>query len=106
MNELIARWEKALAAQPANELARFSLGKALFDAGRFAEAREHLERALAGKPDWMVVQILVGRCRLAEGDREAAREAFRRAHGLAVAQHHEGPQAEMEALLADLGDGA
>ena len=103
MSEHILRWEKAVAAQPGNELARFSLGKALIDAGRFAEARGHLEQALARKPDWMVVQILVGRCHLAEGNPDLAREAFRRGHALAVAQHHEGPQAEMEALLADLG---
>ena len=103
MSELIARWEKAVAAQPANELARFSLGKALFDAGRVGDAREHFAEALRRKPDWMVVQILLGRCHQALGDRDAAREAYRRAHVLAVEQHHEGPQAELEQLLADLG---
>ena len=103
MSELIARWEKAVAVQPANELARFSLGKALFDAGRVGEAREHFAEALRRKPEWMVVQILLGRCHQALGDPDAAREAYRRAHVLAVEQHHEGPQAELEQLLADLG---
>lgn len=105
MSELIARWEKAVAAQPTNDLARFSLGKALYDAGRFGEARDHLVQALARKPDWMVVQILVGRCQLALGDRTAAREAFVRGHALAVEQHHEGPQAELEQLLGELETG-
>lgn len=104
MSDLIARWEKAVQAQPGNDLARFSLAKALYDDGRHAEARPHLEQALAKKPDWMVVQILLGRCQLALGDREAARASFARALELAVIQHHEGPQAEMEALLAELGD--
>jgi predicted Zn-dependent protease len=103
-DDLIQRWEKAVAAQPGNDLARFSLGKALFDAERPADALVHFESALARKPDWMVVQILVGRCHQARGDRSAAREAFRKGLALAIAQHHEGPQAEMEQLLADLGE--
>lgn len=103
MNDVIARWEKAVAAQPANDLARFSLGKALFDAGRHGEAREQLGQALARKPDWMVVQILLGRCHQALGDTAAARAAYQRGLDLAIAQNHEGPQAEMEQLLADLG---
>lgn len=102
MSDLITRWEKTVAAQPANDLARFSLAKALYDAGRFGEARPHLEAALGKKPDWMVVQILLGRCHLALENRSAARASFERALKLAIDQHHEGPQAEMEAVLADL----
>lgn len=102
MNDPLARQRQMVQQFPDNELGRFSLGKALFDCGDVSEAREHLARALAKKPDWMVVQILIGKCDLATGDREGARKAFERALALAVAQHHEGPQAEMEALLADL----
>ena len=102
MSDAIHRWEQLLAAQPQHDLARFSLGKALFDAGRFDESVRHLEQALAKKPDWMVVQILVGKCQQALGDREAARTAFERALKLAVDQHHEGPQMELEQLLEDL----
>ena len=63
---------------PTNELARFSLGKALFDHGEFKEASEHLGVALERKPDWMVVQILLGKCALAAGDRDGARAALDR----------------------------
>ena len=87
---------------PENELARFSLGKALYDAGAFQPAREHFETALARKPNWMVVQILIGKCELALGNKPAARSAFEKALALAIAQHHEGPQMEMEQALADL----
>jgi tetratricopeptide (TPR) repeat protein len=100
--DAIERWQKMVAAQPANELARFSLGKALFDANRHAEALEHFEAALQKRPDWMVVQILIGKSRLALGDRNAARAAFERARQLAIEQRHEGPQAEMEQALAEL----
>jgi predicted Zn-dependent protease len=102
MNETISRYEKMVAQFPGNELARFSLGKALFDAGDFARAKEHLTAALAKKPDWMVVQILIGKCELAQGNAVAAKAAFERALQLAIEQHHEGPQAEMEQALAEL----
>jgi tetratricopeptide (TPR) repeat protein len=102
MNETIARYEKMVAQFPQNELARFSLGKALFDTGAFAPAKEHLTAALERKPDWMVVQILIGKCELALGDKAAARKSFQRALELAIAQHHEGPQMEMEQALAEL----
>jgi Flp pilus assembly protein TadD len=102
MPDAIQRWEKVVAVQPANDLARFSLAKALYDAERHAEAKEHLAAALAKKPDWMVVQILLGKCHLRLGDRAAAREAFEKALQLAIAQNHEGPQAEMEQTLAEL----
>jgi uncharacterized protein HemY len=104
MSELIARYEQMVAQFPQNELARFSLGKALFDAGDFTRAKEHLSAALARKPDWMVVQILIGKCDLALGDKAAAKAAFQNALRLAIEQHHEGPQMEMEQALADLGE--
>lgn len=103
MSETIERWEKLLLAQPNNDLARFSLGKACFDVGRYADALGHFELALAKKPDWMVVQILVGKAHQALGDSSAARAAFERALKLAIDQHHEGPQMELEQLLEDLG---
>ncbi len=103
MNETIARYEKMVEQFPQNELARFSLGKALFDAGDLTRAKEHLLVAIAKKPDWMVVQILIGKCDASLGDKPAAKAAFERALSLAIQQHHEGPQAEMEQALADLG---
>lgn len=102
MNETIARYEKMVEQFPQNELARFSLGKALFDAGEFVRAKEQFTAALAKKPDWMVVQILIGKCELALGNKPSAKIAFERALQLAIDQHHEGPQAEMEQALAEL----
>ena len=102
MSDLIERQRKLVAQFPGNEMARFSLGKALFDAGRFDEALEHLEFALAKRPDWMVVQILIGHCARAKGDLARARECFLRARQLAIEQNHEGPREEMEKLLAEI----
>jgi len=102
MNDTIARYEKMVGQFPQNELARFSLGKALFDAGDFPRAKEHLAAALTKKPDWMVVQILIGKCELAIGNKACAKAAFERALQLAIDQNHEGPQMEMEEALAEL----
>lgn len=102
MNDAITRTLKMVEQFPNNELARFSLGKAYFDAGEFTSAREQFEKAIAAKPDWMVVQILIGKCDLALGKKFEAKAAFETARQLAITQNHEGPLAEMEQMLAEL----
>jgi len=105
MNDTILRHQRMLEKFPENELARFSLGKAWFDAGEHVKAKEQFEIALRKKPDWMVVQILIGKCDLSLGHREAAMAAFTRARQLAIDQHHDGPLAEMEQALGELNAG-
>src|SRR4051812_43188837 len=102
MNDAIARYQKLLEQYPNHELARFSLGKAYFDLGQFAAAREQFGLALARKPDWMVAQILAGKCELALGQQAEAKAAFERARQLAVEQDHQGPLEEMTQLLAEM----
>lgn len=102
MSDAISKHKKLLEQYPHNELARFSLGKALYDAGAFVEAKEQFELALAAKPDWMVAQILLGKCAMALGNRAVARGALERALRLAIDQNHEGPRVEVEDLLGDL----
>jgi predicted Zn-dependent protease len=103
MNEAIARHQRMVEQNPDNELARFSLGKALFDEGDYAGAKEQLVAALAKRPDWMAVQILVARCELSLGDKEAARPALQRAQELARKQGHVGPLAQVDELIKQLG---
>ncbi len=102
MNENIVRCQKLLEQFPENELARFSLGKAFFDSGDFALAKKQFELALVRKPDWMVAQILMGKCELALGHMSEAKISFEQARQLAAAQDHKGPLAEMEQALAEL----
>ena len=102
MNERIIRFEKLLEQFPDNEMARFSLGKALYDEGEFVRSREQLSLALEKKSDWMLVQILIGKCDLTLGRRTEAKAAFERARQLAIEQNHEGPLAEMDELLREL----
>lgn len=102
MNDAIARHQKMVDQFPDNELAQFSLGKALFDAGDYARAKEHLARALALKPGWMAIEILIGRCEIALGDKASARASLTRARQLALEQKHDGPLRETELLLQQL----
>lgn len=88
---------------PDNELHRFSLAQALAAEGRGADAVPHYEACCAKKSDWMMPRIALGKLLLALGRRAEARPVLAAALQLAVEQEHETPEAELRALLADLG---
>lgn len=102
-SETVLRFRDYVRQFPDNELYRFSLGKALFDSGTYGEAIEHLETALAKRPDWMVVCILLGRAAVAVGEVERARGYFVKALVLAVAEGHEQSRTEIIGLMETLG---
>jgi Flp pilus assembly protein TadD len=99
---LIAKYEGLLQARPNDELIMFSLGKALYDAGRVPEAEKQLRAALAIKPDWMVVTMLLAKMALQRDDETEARLLYQKALTLAIDQHHEGPEEEIRAALEKL----
>ncbi len=99
---LIAKYEGLLKARPDDELLHFSLGKALYDAGRVPEAEAHLLAALKARPDWMVVTMLLAKIALQRNDKVAALAYYKSGLELAIAQDHEGPEAEIRAVLAQL----
>jgi Flp pilus assembly protein TadD len=101
-DELIAKYEVLLRQRPGDELLLFSLGKALYDAGRLDEAEARLAAALEAKPDWMVVTMLLAKIALQRGDTAAARAHYESALRLAVDQEHAGPEEEIRAALAKL----
>ncbi len=80
----------------------FSLGQALLEEARPADALPHLEHCAKQKADWMMARILLGKALLALGRREEARPILADALKLAIDQDHETPEAELRALLADL----
>ncbi|HLS28264.1 MAG TPA: CDC27 family protein [Opitutales bacterium] len=94
-------FKKMVAQAPENRLFRFSLGQALFDENSPAEAAEHLEFCCDQKEDWMMPRILLGKAYLQLGKKEEAREILQAALQLAIEQNHEGPEAEVRALLED-----
>ena len=87
--------------QPDNELFRFSLAQALVADGRGVDAVPHYEYCVAKKTDWMMPRILLGKLLLQLGRRDAAKPLFEAALALAVEQHHEDPERELRALLAE-----
>jgi Flp pilus assembly protein TadD len=99
---LITKYEALLKSRPDDELLRFSLGKALLDAGRVDEAEKELRTALAAKDDWMIVTMLLAKIAGQKGDKAAAKSLWERGLQLAIDQQHEGPEEECRAELAKL----
>ncbi|MGH8687902.1 MAG: tetratricopeptide repeat protein [Burkholderiales bacterium] len=62
----------ALAVEPANPFAAFNLGKMAFTRGDLAGARERIELALRGKPDFADAQIVLASVHEALGDDDAS----------------------------------
>lgn len=87
--------------QPDNVLFRFSLAQALVADGRGAEAIPHYEFCIARQADWMMPPILLGKLLLQLGRRAEAKPLLKTALQLAITQHHEDPERELRALLAD-----
>ena len=98
INKALELWKKF----PDNDLSRFNLSQAYFDAADFANAIEHLRALCAKKPDWMVVHIQLGKSLLAVGETQSARPILEHALQLAIAQHHDTPREELEELLKTL----
>lgn len=99
---LVAKYEALLQKRPGDELLLFSLGKALYDAGRLSEAEKQLRAALDAKPDWMIVTMLLAKIALQQNDPARAKAFYEKGLELAIAQDHEGPEEECRAALAKL----
>jgi predicted Zn-dependent protease len=94
-------FEALVARQPGNELFRFSLAQALMAEGQAEEALVHFQTCAEGKADWMMPRILLGKALLGLARKAEARPWLESALRLAVDQHHEEPEQELRALLAD-----
>ena len=91
-----------VARQPENEMFRFSLAQALVAEGRPADAVVQFEFCVAKKADWMMARILLGKLLVQLGRRAEAKPLLEAALRLAVEQHHEEPEHELRALLAEM----
>lgn len=95
-------FQTKLEADPNNPLLRFSLGQALFTEERYAEAQPHLRACCEHREDWMLAKILLAKALLQTGEAATARPLLEDALQLSITQHHEGPEAEIRALLEDI----
>ena len=102
MASRIDQFQALVSRQPENELFHFSLAQALLAENRSADAVPHLEFCAGRKADWMMARILLGKTLLQLGRRAEAKQNLTAALQLAVEQHHEDPERELQALLAEL----
>jgi predicted O-linked N-acetylglucosamine transferase (SPINDLY family) len=79
LDEAVALYREALAAQPDLAAANANLGDALRLLGRDGEAATHYERALAVTPGAAALWVSLGLCRHTLGNAVEARGAFERA---------------------------
>lgn len=96
------RFASLVAAQPENEMFRFSLAQALLREEKPIEALPHLEFCARKKADWMMARILLGKTLLALGRKDEARPWLEQALQLALEQNHEDPERELRGILAEL----
>ncbi|WP_428937251.1 Fe(2+)-trafficking protein [Fontivita pretiosa] len=99
----IEQFRRMSEADPNNELGHFSLGRALLDAGEYAEAAKCFQRVIALNPNIGKVYQLLAQAQLALGQRDLAIESLKTG---ARTAHNRGdllPKNEMLKMLRELG---
>ena len=79
-------FRRLLDRDPNNPMVLYSLGNELFKEKKYAEAREHLSRAVQNKPDYSVAYRTLGRVLYELGENTEARPVF--AEGREVAKRN------------------
>lgn len=79
-------FRELLKRDPDNPMILYSLGNELFKEGEYAEARDHLKRAVENKPDYSVAYRTLGRAHFELGENAEARRVF--ADGREVAERN------------------
>ncbi len=69
-------FRKLLEKDPENPMILFSLGNELFKEGEYAQARDHLRRAVENKPDYSVAYRTLGRAHYELHEDAEARRVF------------------------------
>ena len=99
----LERFRQMAESNPNDEIAHFSLGRSLLEAGDAAEAAKSLQRVIALNPNISKAYQLLGDAQLKTGHRDYAIQTL--TEGVNVA-HRRGdflPKQEMSKMLADLG---
>ncbi len=99
----IERFRRLVEQDPADELANFSLGAALVEAGRFSEAVPHLQKVLAVNPRSSRAWQMLGAAQRGAGDLEHAVATLTEGHRVARRQGDMMPLKAIEGLLRELG---
>jgi Fe-S cluster biosynthesis and repair protein YggX len=103
LEERIGRFEKMAQADPDNDMAHFSLGNALLQAGRFAEAAESLQRCLQLNPDMSKAYQLAGEAMIRAGWTDRAVETLNTGYQVAAGKGELMPKNAIAQLLQSIG---
>ena len=98
----VEQFKKMAAQFPDAPMAHFSLGKALLEARRYAEAAEALEPAVRLDPQYAAALVSLGDAYAGAGQTPRAREVLTRARDTALAQSHASLAEEIDERLAGL----
>jgi Fe-S cluster biosynthesis and repair protein YggX len=99
----IAQFEKMASADPTNEMAHFSLGKAYLDSGRHAEAARSFERCVELAPDMSKAFQLAGQAMLGAGWADKAVDILNRGYETAARKGDLMPRNAIAELLRSIG---
>ena len=99
----IAQFEKMASADPTNEMAHFSLGKAYLDASRHAEAARSFERCVELAPDMSKAYQLGGQAMIGASWTDRAVEFMNRGYETAARKGDLMPKNAIGELLRSIG---
>lgn len=102
-HERIQQFQKMANDDPDNELAHFSLGKALMDAGQTAEAIPSFRRTVEINPLFSKAFQLLGTCLKLTGARDDAIQVLTQGYRVADERGDRVPRDEMGKLIQELG---
>ncbi|MCB9854119.1 MAG: Fe(2+)-trafficking protein [Phycisphaerales bacterium] len=100
----IDRLQKAVEADPNDELSSFSLGSALLDADRAGEAGPLFQRVLAMNPQHSKAHELLARVQIKTGHKDLAVETLKNGYTVARRKGDMMPANAMADLLKELGE--
>lgn len=98
-----AQFENMAQADPTNEMAHFSLGRAYAEASRFADAARSYLRCVQLLPDMSKAYQMAGDAFIKAGDPDQAASILTRGYLVAAERGDLMPKNAMAALLRDLG---
>jgi Fe-S cluster biosynthesis and repair protein YggX len=101
--ERIEKFRALTQADPTNELGFFSLGRALMDAGKPAEAIPALQRVLALNANFSKAYALLGQAQRSTGDHAGAVTTLTNGYRIANDRGDLMPRNDMGMLLKELG---
>jgi tetratricopeptide (TPR) repeat protein len=95
-------FRQVLELDPDDAVGNFGLGELLVEEGRYADAVDHLERALAADPRYSAALLGLGRAHEGAGDHAAATRVYRRGIEVAAARGDLATANKMQERLAGL----